>query len=134
MHQPIAYDTANPLNFLDLLPKLKSVDGIFITQKKDLMEVVSGCERENKYTVFAADSDGNMIKNLPLFKCKEKSDCCSRILYPGDCRPFKMNTEHYAKGASSKDGDICMEFHREFSCTCLCLNRPEMEVRLTENG
>jgi hypothetical protein len=63
-----------------------------------------GCEKCNTYNVFAADSAGNMIKNCPILKCKEKSDCCTRNFLAPDCRPFKINVEHDAEGISSTDG------------------------------
>jgi hypothetical protein len=75
---------------------------------------MSCCELENKYMVYAADSDGNMIKNLPLLKCREKSGICTRTCIPADCRPFTMNVEHEAKGASSTDGEVCLSFKRDF--------------------
>jgi len=52
--------------------------GLFIKQKFELLEAITGCETENKYEVFAADKDGDKKKKLILFKCKEKSGCCER--------------------------------------------------------
>jgi hypothetical protein len=37
---------------------------------------MTGIEIGNKYNVYAADNNGEMIKNIVLFKAKEKSDCC----------------------------------------------------------
>lgn len=39
------------------------------------MEVMTGCEKNNKYKVFASDNEGNMMKKVPIFKCKEDTDC-----------------------------------------------------------
>jgi hypothetical protein len=54
-----------------MLPKLKAMDAIYVHQKMDYAEAVTGCDRENKYIVYAADSDGNKIGDVPLFKCRE---------------------------------------------------------------
>ena len=68
------------------------------------MEAATGCEKANTYNVFAADTEGNMIKNCPILKCKEKSDCCTRNFMAPDCRPFHIKVEHDAEGISSTDG------------------------------
>ena len=59
--------------FKDALGKLEDVAGVFIKQKFELLEAVTGCETENKYHIFASDKDGDIKKKLILFKCKEKS-------------------------------------------------------------
>jgi len=45
--------------------------------------------------IYPSSNDGEKIKN-PIFKAKEKSDCCMRICCKGDCRPFKVNITHEA--------------------------------------
>lgn len=40
-----------------------------------MMEVISGCDTENKYTIFGCKENGDIDSKLPLFKAKEKSDC-----------------------------------------------------------
>jgi len=43
----------------------------------ELMEVLTGCETPNIYKVYPADVNGKRDgKKKPLFKCKEKSECC----------------------------------------------------------
>lgn len=55
-----------------------SIKGVFVKQKFELLEALTGCETENKYIVYAADSEGDKTK-LELFKAKEKSNCLARI-------------------------------------------------------
>jgi len=98
------------------------------------MEMVTGCETENKYLVMAADKDGNAKKKNVLFKCKEKSSFCARQCLNGDCRPFKIKVEHDSKGESLNEGEMAFKFNREFACTLLCCNRPELSVEHCENG
>lgn len=62
-----------------------------------------------------------------LFKAKEKSSCLARNCLPGDCRPFKVKVEN------EPSGNNFLRFEREFTCTCLCLARPMMEVFYVEN-
>jgi len=64
------------------------VPGIFVKQKFELLEVVTGFETENKYTVYAWDVSGKN-EGIPLFKCKEKSGFSNRNCLPGDCRSFR---------------------------------------------
>lgn len=54
------------------------------------MELLTGCEVNNVYNVFAADKDGEKKKIL-LFKCKEKSGFCAKQCLHADARPFIMN-------------------------------------------
>lgn len=109
------------------------VPGIFVKQKFELLEVLTGCETENKYTVYACDVAGNK-EGIPLFKCKERSGCCNRNCLPGDCRRFKMEVTHDSGGRLPFDGLPFLTMERPFECTCLCLNRPFIEVNFTENG
>ena len=109
------------------------VPGIFVKQKFELLEVLTGCETQNKYTVFACDVAGNR-EGLPLFKCKERSGWCNRNCLPGDCRKFKMEVTHDSGGRLPFDGLPFLTMDRPFECTCLCLNRPFIEVNYSENG
>ena len=45
---------------------------------QDVKEIINIIFKKSisNFKSFAADSDGNMIERLPLFKCKEDSDCC----------------------------------------------------------
>ena len=69
---------ANPLNFMNGLDKLMSVPGVYIKQKLELLEVLTGCETENKYVVYPASETGEKLKHS-MFKAKEKSNCLARV-------------------------------------------------------
>ena len=73
----MAYVPVNPINFMNGLDKLGSLPAVYIKQKFELLEALSGCETENKYIVYSADSQGEK-KKIPIFKCREKSGCFSR--------------------------------------------------------
>jgi hypothetical protein len=77
--QPIVQtilNQVNPLNFVDTETKLANLNGVFIQQKFDLLEAVTGFERQNKYEIYAADNSGQKLKHQRIFKAKEKSECC----------------------------------------------------------
>lgn len=97
---------------------LESVEGVFISQKTDWMEAITGCERENKYKVKPLGQK----KGPTLFKCKEKSGGCSRVCLPGSARPFDMKIENKLQ----EKLDIWLE--REYSMPICCFCRPEMFV------
>ena len=110
--------------------RLLASKGVFIKQKLELLEVVTGCQTENSYNVFELGEDGEK-KGEAFLKAKEKSDTCARIFLPSSCRPFKMKINH--KGGN-QDHNNFLDMDREYTCTCFCLNRPEMTVTNTENG
>ena len=59
-------------NYLDALGKAK---GAYIKQKREIMEILSGCETNNKYNVFLRYPDGSFVY---IFKAKEDSSWLSR--------------------------------------------------------
>lgn len=73
--QPMVMVQANPINFMKALEKLEKVPGVYIKQKFELLEAMTGCETENKYVINAADQSGEKAKKMKLFKAKEKSSC-----------------------------------------------------------
>lgn len=72
---------------------------MYIKQKFETIESITGCETPNIYKVYEADANGNKISSKILFKCKEKSNCCVRNCLPGSARPFTM----VVKNKSDKD-------------------------------
>lgn len=98
------------------------------------MEQFTGCEMNNTYYVYACDKDGDKKKSLKLFKCKEKSGCYSKQCLRPDARPFEMYVEHENKGEQGNDDMPAFYFEREYSCTCMCFNRPTMTLFLAEGG
>jgi len=112
--------------------KLQELEGVFIKQKLEVLEVVTGCETENKYYVYSLGKGGEK-KGRKLFKCKEKSSCCARQCMSGDCRPFKMEISYATRG-EDEDYVPFLRLERPCKCTCLCFQRPEVFVTLVENG
>lgn len=59
------------------LDKLRLLSRIFVKQKFEMLEMLTGCETENRYKVYAAD-EGLERVGRPIFKCKEKSSFMAR--------------------------------------------------------
>lgn len=59
------------------LEKLNQLNRIFIKQKLEMLEMLTGCETENRYKVFAANQKLEKFGE-PIFKCKEKSSFTAR--------------------------------------------------------
>ena len=69
-------------------------------------------------------------KGKPLWKAKEKSGCCSRNCLNNQCRPMKLKIQN----CSQLDEDpTCIVMEKECSCTCLCFNRPVIDVYFNED-
>lgn len=131
---PMGAVVNNPNQLADLGPKfglkqmLMSMKGVYIKQKFELAEMISGCETKNKYYLYERSRKGKK-RGKKLVKCKESSGCCARNFVSGDCRPFKM------KCYNLHNKDIqCMKMVRECKLSVLCWNRPQMKVFYTENG
>jgi hypothetical protein len=114
--------------------KLATVPGIFFKQKFRPCQALTGCELQNRYFVYALDQDGKSKKGTKMFKCKETSECCQRQFCSPHCRTFSMNVNNKDYLDQGNDGTPFLQFERPFKCSFLCLERPEMAIRLKENG
>ncbi len=111
--------------------KLEQMGGIFVSQKMNLLEVVSGCEMPNKYYISEFDGVGGK-KGVPLFKCNEKSGCLERQFCTGDMRPLNVEVLHENPGP--RQGMPFLNLVKPCKCTMWCLCRPEMIVNMIEDG
>lgn len=94
------------------------------------MEVLTGCETNNKYNIFQKDK-GKMKKmnKQRLWQAKEKSGCYSRNCLDNACRAMDLKI----KNETNMDKDITsVRVHKECTCTCLCFNRPTFYVDYVE--
>lgn len=116
--------------------KLMGCNGIFVAQKLDLLETITGCEMPNKYYVSALgtgfrDNDATPI-GPPFFKCVEKSGWCARQFCHAAARPLNINVNH--EGPSSPFHGLPF-LTLEKPCKCCvfpCCCRPEMKVNFSE--
>jgi hypothetical protein len=112
--------------------RLAERGGIFIKQKFELLEALSGCEQNNTYYVFPLSKDGEK-KGKKLFKAKEKSSFCAKQCMSGDCRPFQVKI-NLCDDSEELDNEPFLLLDRPCKCTYYCLNRPEMTVTYVEDG
>ena len=119
--------------FVPHIDKINSLPGIFVKQKIDLLEVLTGCEVENKYMVYEKKT-GEIKKasKKKLYKCREKSGCYARQCLSNDCRAFQLKVENL--GFSEEYDKECLRVEKECTCTFLCFNRPFSKVYYTEDG
>ena len=119
--------------FVPHIDKIMSLPGIFVKQKIELLEVLTGCETENKYMVYEK-KPGEIKKasKKKLYKCKEKSGCYSRQCLSNDCRAFNLKVSNL--GFSDEYDKECLRVEKECTCTFLCFNRPFSKVYYTEDG
>lgn len=59
------------------LEKLNILSSIFVKQKFEMLEMLAGCDTENRYKVYAANNGLERV-GKPIFKCKERSGFLSR--------------------------------------------------------
>lgn len=109
--------TVNGFNGGYMGTTLEAMRGVYIKQKTDWSEAVTGIEKANQYKVGDIDN-----KKHTLFKAKEKSSFCARNCLSGACRPFDVKVK------DKRSDRTVLYFERDFSCTCYCLNRPEMKI------
>lgn len=107
---------------------LMARSGVFIKQRLDYAEVISGCETKNKYYVYLRDQSGTKLGN-PILKCKEHSGWCARNCIAANCRPFKMRVQNLWN-----QDRMCLEMERDCQPSCACFNRPQMKVFYTETN
>lgn len=134
-----------PLLAPDIMSTLDRLKGVFINQRIDVLEVVTGCEGRNKYILSAWDpvlgeAQPKQGKGDELMKFKEESDCCIRLLC-GPARPFQMalfadspSIGTYRKGPDPLTLPDAIILERPFKCTFLCLARPIIKIKHNSLG
>ena len=102
--------------------------GIFVGQKVDLLEVLSGCETANRYNVYEMNQQGQKVGH-PMIKCKEESSYLAKQCLRGAIRPLQMQCTNMFNM-----NKICLVLDKPYKWTFYCFNRPEMSVYFTEDG
>ena len=136
---PYGYSPGNfiqgPQNFVyieDPLTELSHSTGAIIRQQVEFLEVLTGCETQNRYHVFLQTPMGLKY----AFKCSERSTCCARCCCPGDCRSLEMIIRHVIS-FDQLQGDLAKIFiscEKPCKIGCCCFCRPVMDVRLADSG
>lgn len=101
--------------------------GLYVKQKPDYLEQMTGCDRQNEYKVYNSDNSGKQAGHEILY-CRETSGYCDRACASAECRGIEIDIRRV------DTEEVVLRLQRECQCTCCCCNRPEMKVFLTENG
>ena len=117
---------------------LSDIDGLFIQQKLELFEAVTGCDTKNRYHITPIPRNSipdpvppEWIKHFreqaaktPLLKAKEESDCLERVCCPM-FRAFNMDFQ-------DGQGTTFFAIHRPFKCSfnTPCCNLCPQELTL----
>lgn len=117
--------------FIPHKQKIMQLSGVFIKQDFSLMEVIGGCEVENKYKIYAKKPGKTKKTGKKLYKAKEKSGCLSRNCLSGACRPMDIKIKNMT---NLEDDPTSLRIHKPCTCTYLCLNRPTIFVDYSEDG
>ncbi len=100
--QPISYMLNNDPPGLECLA---DVNHLFVKQKVELLEILTGFETNNEYQIF--DNSGREI-----FYAKEDTDCCTRNMC-GPNRPFDMTIK-------DRHGIEVIHLYRPLACGSCC--------------
>lgn len=101
---------------------LERLRGVFIMEDVNLMQMISGFEMQNNFSIFALDPASKMrIGDMPLFRAHEHSTCFQRQCC-GRLREFSMDVQ-------SQTGEQFINIWRPFKCTCACFNRSTIHCR-----
>ncbi len=74
--------------------KIMALEGIFVKQYFEVLEVISGCETENKYGIYRKKKGKVKKKGKKLWKAKEKSGCLSRQCCSNECRELDIKVKN----------------------------------------
>jgi len=97
--------------------------GCFVKQRMELLEILTGCETKNRYDVALKINNTFYM----AFHCKEVSNCCCRNFCPSELREFQMDIKYFPNGVDRGSWAL---IDRPFKCSCYCLCRPEMTIKL----
>ena len=132
---PMPYLINSPQNFvyfMDPMTELSQSSGAIIRQQVEMLEVVTGCETQNRYHVFIETPMGLKY----AFKCNERSGGCARCCCAPSNRELEMIIRHVISH-EQLDGDLAKIFVRiekPCTCPCCCFCRPHMDVRLEDTN
>ena len=118
--------------FVTLKGQLTNISELVINQEPDISEILCGCEQPNNYHVYLRERNGYLSY---IYKLREFSGQCNRILCPVNCREFTMKMKLMSQDSNKYDknfSDSLITIQRDFKIPCLCLIRPELIIDLTK--
>jgi hypothetical protein len=107
----------------DPMQELARSQKVYVKQKIELLEMLTGCETPNRYHVYSMGQNGQWSY---LFKCKEQSGWCMRNCISSNSRAFNLCVKHVNSPSDFTVDDYSNSFaifERPYKCTCCCLDR-----------
>ncbi|CAK81061.1 unnamed protein product (macronuclear) [Paramecium tetraurelia] len=104
------------------------IDYMYVAQRFNVFTASSHCDNQNVYFIYAMDNFGTDIekkKSKPCFKANAETECYQRISLPSSCRSFNMEVK---QNLSSTNQKLLFTLNRNYKCSCLCVNRPDIKV------
>mmetsp|Transcript_26256 Transcript_26256/g.47959 ORF Transcript_26256/g.47959 Transcript_26256/m.47959 type:complete len:281 (-) Transcript_26256:117-959(-) len=101
-----------------------------VRQQRQWIEALTGFERNNRYVMRGTDGQD-------LFFIKENSSCIERNCCHGQCKAWRMDIFLLGpRGLEGGEGSMVPFMHLERPCTmtCMCLDRPEVEISELPSG
>lgn len=117
--------------YQEMSKKLDAANAVFIKQKFDFMEMLTGCDMNNKYDVFRMEN-GKPV-GAPLFRWTESSSCFQRNCMSADCRQMDMKVTNLHHINQNLNQEV-MSILRPCKMTIACFNRQEIQVQWVEGG
>ena len=118
---------------------LGAIDGVFLQEKVEMLEVITGCDTHNVYHVTPVpkgmlpegvvpkewiDYFTNQAHSTPMLKAREEGECLERVCCPN----FRSFTMDFKDGT----GATFFTLHRPFNCTiatpCFMCNPQQMSL------
>lgn len=130
----IALQKYNQNAHKDHKAKIMEIQGLFVKQKLNLAEVISGCDFENTYNIYKKIPGKEEKKGQKIWKAKEKSNYCSRNFVAQTCRAFKLKVKNINRVDEDAEDQVCLTLKRPCTCSFCCFNRPFISITYTENG
>ena len=107
----------------DPMQELATSQKVYVKQKIELLEMLTGCETPNRYHVYSLGQNNQWSY---LFKCKELSGWCMRNCISSNSRAFNLCVKHVSSPTDFTIDDYSNSyavFERPYKCTCCCLDR-----------
>jgi hypothetical protein len=121
---------------------LEGISGLYMNQKIELLEAVTGINTKNQYRVIPIGQEmpdpipdawmkeftkGNLE---PLLKAKEESNCLTRIICPG----YRSFTMPFVDGEGRRFFSIIRPFRCTMGIPYMCICQPQEAELLDANG
>jgi hypothetical protein len=110
--------------------RLEERDGVFIEQKKEMMEILRNEKVRSDYSIYGLSVDGER-RGKKIYKGRELHSGRDEFCMTKGCSFFELKI-NLADGDEQKTPFLYI--NRPSSCTCLCFGRPGLKVSYVENG